>query len=301
MALFNISDALPLSKFLKKTAVPSIFFFNKNILETPAALKRKQRIERRGQRKAFEETDVQSTSPNNVTTKKFLMESVFILDIGREEICTTVESVVPQQVALVKTECTKSTQVDHEHMYGSINRHKNDDKSILFYTGFETYKKFYFVYSTLSPMTHKIQYHGSNAVTLTKEDQFFMTMMKLRQNKCNFELSKFFNVSTTTVSNIFITWVNFIYQFWSRINICPNKELLQNYLPQYFKAYDKNIKVISNGSEITWNSYNKQASSLKIYKILKSELDHNYIPIASKILFVCLMCCNFRESIIKFM
>lgn len=35
----------------------------------------------------------------------------------------------------------------------------------------------------------------------------------------------------------------------------------------------------------------------KTYKILKEELHHNFVPLASKIFFVCLMCCNFRERI----
>lgn len=37
----------------------------------------------------------------------------------------------------------------------------------------------------------------------------------------------------------------------------------------------------------------------KTYKILKSDLDHSYIPLATKIFYVCFMCCNFREGIIN--
>lgn len=89
---------------------------------------------------------------------------------------------------------------------------------ILFYTGFETYKKIYFAYLTLCPMINKIQYYGSNVINISLEDQFFLTMIKLRQDKCNFELSRFFNGSPTTVSNIFITFINFVHQGWSQID-----------------------------------------------------------------------------------
>lgn len=156
------------------------------------------------------------------------------------EISTTVETVVDAQIPHSFPECTsKSSQVDHEHVYGSINKYKEDHKAIQFYTGFESYKKFYFVYSTLSVMVDKIQYFGNKVINLSGEDQFFLTMMKLRQNKCIYELSKFFNISETTVSNIFITWINFIYQLWSRLNIWPSKELIQYYMPDHFKEYDK--------------------------------------------------------------
>lgn len=129
---------------------------------------------------------------------------------------------------------SKSTQVDHEHVYGSINRYKDDNEVIKFYAGFESYRKFQIVYSTLSLMAHKIKYYGNSVINLNTEDQFFLTLMELRQNKCNFELSRFFNVSETTVSNIFITWINFIYQLWSKINIWPSKELTQYYMPESF-------------------------------------------------------------------
>lgn len=260
-------------------------------------------------------------------------------------------------------------------------------------------------------MAHKIRYYGNNVINLNTEDHFFMTMMKLKQNKCNFELSKFFNVSQSTVSNIFITWVNFIYQLWTKIDIWPSKELVQYYMPRHFKNFDTNLRVILDGTEIkvqkpknpksqqaSWSSY-KHANTLKIlvgatpggllsycsqayagsisdrqmversdliskcqsgdslladrgftiqdmfidknvtvriptflkgksqlpgltvikdrelankrvhieriigltktYKILTNDLDHSYIPIASKIFFICFMSCNFRECIMK--
>lgn len=37
--------------------------------------------------------------------------------------------------------------------------------------------------------------------------------MKLKQDKEDFELSLFFQVSTATVSRIDITWINFIFFF----------------------------------------------------------------------------------------
>lgn len=88
-------------------------------LETPAAIERQQRLERRSQRKLFNDNIVES-SALNLSTKDTITESVVsALDIGREEeICVTMESVVlPVQVPQAEPGCSsKSTQVDHEHM-----------------------------------------------------------------------------------------------------------------------------------------------------------------------------------------
>ncbi|KAF9422109.1 hypothetical protein HW555_002130 [Spodoptera exigua] len=122
------------------------------------------------------------------------------------------KTAVPSIFSFTKTKLESSSAKQR------LERLENkDDEAIQFYTGFETYKKFYFVYSTLSPVVHKINYLGSKVTNVSKEDQFFLTLMKLRQDKCNFELSRFFNVSTATVSNIFISWINFIYQHWLNI------------------------------------------------------------------------------------
>lgn len=351
----------------------------------------------------------QITSPQESDETCLSSFSMEIESCNEVEISTESEEILPSLAERVFL--CKGTQVDSEHMFGTINRYKTDDKAIQFYTGFESYKKFFFVYCTLSPVAHKINYFGSKVINVSTEDQFFLTLMKLRQNKCIFELSRFFNISTTTVSNMFITWINFIYQLWSKINIWPHKDLVQYYMPDHFKQYNVNVRVILDGTEIhvqkpkhptaqqaSWSSY-KHGNTLKIlvgatpggllsycspayagsvsdrqtversdllqkcesgdviladrgfniqdkfaesnvtvntptflkgqtqlpgltvlkdrtlaskrvhierligltktYKMLKSELDHNYIPIASKIFFICVMCCNFRESIIK--
>ncbi|XP_063391523.1 uncharacterized protein LOC134677033 [Cydia fagiglandana] len=421
----------PKARFLKKTAVPSIFSFNISRLDTASATARQQRLEMRSQKKLrFEETVTPSTShqpsmneermvphsmdvEETVTPTSINQESTvpIFMDVASEiEISANINDFTVPILNNPKFS-SKETQIDMEHVFGTIHRFKNDDKAIQFYTGFESYRKFFFVYSTLSPMAHKIQYYGSSVILLSTEDQFFLTIMKLRQNKCIFELSRFFNVSTTTVSNIFITWINFMYQLWIKLDTWPSKDLVHYYMPEHFKNYNANIRVILDGTEFhvqkpknptsqqaSWSSY-KHANTLKVlvggtpggllsycspayagsvsdrqtversnliskcesgdciladrgfniqdmfahknvavniptflkgktqlpgltvlkdrnlaskrvhierligltktYKILKSDLDHSYIPIAGKIFFICTMCCNFRESIMK--
>lgn len=37
----------------------------------------------------------------------------------------------------------------------------------------------------------------------------------------------------------------------------------------------------------------------KTFKILRNELNHSYVPLGGKIIFVCCMLCNFRQSIVR--
>ena len=46
---------------------------------------------------------------------------------------------------------------------------------------------------------------------LSIEDEFLLVMMKLRLGLTNLDIAMRFRVSEGTVSNIFITWINFLY------------------------------------------------------------------------------------------
>lgn len=398
-------------KVLKKSAVPSIFSHTKTRPVNQSSIDRSNRLMKRSKKKlCFEASTSDVSEPRDIQPldgfEMQINDDQFLVDSEIE--IPSYTSSEPYKNKHTKFE-SKSMQVNFLHIYGSIQKYKNNDSVISFYTGFETYQKFHFVYSTLSPMVHLINYYGSHVQNISTEDQFFMTMMKLRQNKCNFELAQFFQISQTTVYNIFITWINFIDQLWKKLNIWPDKDLVHYYMPDSFKQYDKNTRVIIDGTEMkiqkpgnpvsqqaSWSSY-KHSNTLKVlvgatpggllsycspayagsisdrqtversnllkkcepgdsiladrgyniqdmfiekdvsvnipsflkgkaqipglkllkdrklasqrvhierligltktYKILREELHHNFVPLASKIFFVCLMCCNFRECI----
>lgn len=394
-------------KTLKKTAIPAIFSFTKKELANPLAQQRLERLINRSSKKklCFETPNTQNPEIQNPSEVLFSADQI---PVQKQIEVPSTSSVILSNDRPNSVE-SKGSQVNFEHIYGSVERYKDNDAVIAFYTGFETYEKFYFVFSTLSPMAHLVKYYKSRVEHISTENQFFMTMIKLRQNKCNFELAQFFQTSPTTVSNIFITWINFMHQLWRKLNIWPSKDLVEFYMPDSFKQSFNNTRVIIDGTEMkmekpgnpisqqaSWSSYkhnntlkvlvgatpggllsycspayagsisdrqtversellNKlepgdsimadrgyniqdmfigrdiilniptflkgksQVPGLKIledrrlasqrvhierligltktYKILKEELTHTYVPLASRIFFVCLMCCNFRKSI----
>ncbi|CAH4034428.1 unnamed protein product [Pieris brassicae] len=59
-----------------------------------------------------------------------------------------------------------------------------------------------------------------------------------------------FGISTTEVANIFITWVNFMFELWSKVNIWPSRALVDYYMPKLFKQHHSSTRVVVDGTEI---------------------------------------------------
>ena len=143
---------------------------------------------------------------------------------------------------------TTATQSDQSPPFAA-GRFANDPQGIHFYTGLETYEKFLMVLSTLGPAAYELNYfHGYNH-SLSVEDQFFMTLVKLRQHKTNFEMSRMFDVSEATITNIFVTWVNFLACQWGEIDWWPSRDLVRFYAPTDFKQKFPSTRVIVDGTE----------------------------------------------------
>ena len=77
-----------------------------------------------------------------------------------------------------------------------------------------------------------------------------MVMCRLRQRFPEDHLANLFNVSTPTMSRIFITWVNFMYSKFGQINIWPSRETINTTMPESFKSKYKSTRVIIDCTEI---------------------------------------------------
>jgi hypothetical protein len=78
-----------------------------------------------------------------------------------------------------------------------------------YYTGLENYIKFKLVLATLGCAANKLEYYNGSLPTVSIEDQFLITLMKLRVHHPNEELALLFGIDRKQISNIFITWINF--------------------------------------------------------------------------------------------
>lgn len=141
----------------------------------------------------------------------------------------------------VQTECNPRNQLF------SVNT--MDEKAIHFYTGLETHAKFKMVLHSLGEAAYHLVYYRGSKPHLSIEDQFLLTLIKLRTHPTNTELGLYFAIDLMQVSNIVITWVNFMYHQWKEINWWPKRELVRFYSPSEFSKSFPNTRVIIDGTE----------------------------------------------------
>ncbi len=130
----------------------------------------------------------------------------------------------------------------------SVQRYASNPKGLHYYTGLESYERFCFVLWTLGPEM-PLKYHGGAVPPLSWEDQFFLTLIKLRLHKPNLELSEQFNISMSMVMNVFLTWINFMYVTWSEIPWWPTSDLIRFFAPSDFRQKFPDTRVIIDGTE----------------------------------------------------
>lgn len=132
----------------------------------------------------------------------------------------------------------------------SIENFINDNECFMFYTGLASYTDFLHVLYSLCEAAFHLNYIYNLVQNLTIENQLFLTLIKLRQYKTNFELSKLFTVSTTTVENILLTWINFMSRQWREVNVWPDRDLVNFFAPRDFYSKFPTTRLIIDGTEI---------------------------------------------------
>ena len=131
----------------------------------------------------------------------------------------------------------------------SIHNFENDSAAVHFYTGLETYMKFFLVLNTLGPAAFQLNYVYHSVSNVTVPDQLFLVLMKLRRHTTNFELSRMFGIAESVVANVFLTWVLFMYRQWKELDIWPTQKLVRYFAPSGFKRNYPNTRVIIDGTE----------------------------------------------------
>lgn len=81
-------------------------------------------------------------------------------------------------------------------------------------------------------------------------DEYFLVMCKLRQGFPEEHLSHLFDISTSTVSRIFISWINFMYLRLGQLNIWPTRQVINETMPEDFKQKYSSTRVIIDCTEV---------------------------------------------------
>ena len=200
-----------------------------------------------------------------------------MLDVAEEVVEAEKEVMVVVEPEVGSTCASSSSQTDAPAKgLITIEKIHDDNSQIAMMTGLENYGKFRIILETLGPAAYRLQYRWSQSVILSVENQFLLTLMKLRKHYSNQELAMFFAVSEKTVSNIFCTWINFMYHQWQELDIWPSKDLVAYFTPMDFNEQFPKTRIIVDATEIpinkpkapeaqqkTWSSYKNQ-NTLKV-------------------------------------
>ena len=225
-----------LRKVLLPKRVPSLFAWTKQ----RNAVQERQRDNRAEKRQEMRDQTVSNDA--------------LILDCIEEEVVAeSDESVDKEEMEVdnatgikMKTEGTQTIRNQQKMTHLDFI---DDPSGLHLFTGLETYAKFVFVLSTLSPACYRLTYKWGTVDRLVVEDKFLIFLIKLRQYWPNAILAKFFSTSEWTIGNIFSTWINFVYNHWKHINIWPSRDHIRFYMPKDFKQHYPTTRVILDGME----------------------------------------------------
>ncbi len=193
---------------------------------------------------------------------------IFEEDVSVVEIKSEVEPLVESTPAPEhSTPITKSlsVQTDDCSRLFSIDKFMHEPKVIKYYTSFDDYAHFQFIFHVLGPAVSKL---GID-VYLSPEDQFFLTMMKLRQAKDDIELSVLFKIRPHQASVIFTTWINFMYFQFEELCIWPESDVIKSHMPTHFAKMFPQTRVILDATEVPIQKakpYGPQRETFSSYK-----------------------------------
>ena len=148
-----------------------------------------------------------------------------------------------------------------------------------FYTGL-TVAQFTHLFASLGAAVNNLVYYRSkrtrqNAkkrinvnMKLSPINQLFLTLVRLRVGLLHEDLGYRFNLSTSTVSSIVVTWIQLLYQRFKTLDMFPERCILRKFRPASFSKYP-NCRVIIDGFEIFTQSprhFEEQGNVYSAYK-----------------------------------
>lgn len=224
--------------------------------------------------------------------EKYLLES---LAVQSRKISSLESQITELNQGLQNSEVQKDNLKKRLFTLEAIKAKNTSTQAVAFYTGFQSWEVFMTIYKYLDPgeRGENINYwlSGNTEKSPTSNDdgdeqlfskvgrsrsllpieEYFLTLCRLRQGFHEDHLAHLFNVSTSTVSRIFITWINFMYLKLGHINIWPSRQVIDSTMPEAFKNKYKSTRVIIDCTEVKC----QMPSSLQLNGELFSSYQHH--------------------------
>ena len=98
-------------------------------------------------------------------------------------------------------------------------------------------------------------------------DQLWLFLTRVRLGL--FDLAHRFSVSVSTVSDVFITWANYLYIMLGSLPVWPSRDKIKQHLPDTFKGRYENVRGILDCTELKCElpkDYQKHSEMYSDYK-----------------------------------
>ena len=187
-------------------------------------------------------TDVSESSSLSVQGNAICTHDVGVNTEGDELTCSKLERRVQELEREVgELKASQKVALRLEDIAG-------DDAKVAFYTGFPSYAHLKACFDFLGPAAMNLQYRDSVTTNDIKSkkfgrprslqplEEFFLTMVRLRLGLLEQDIAYRFNISQSTVSRIFTTWINFLYLQFKSIPLWPLQEYIRTHMPQVFRS-----------------------------------------------------------------
>lgn len=104
--------------------------------------------------------------------------------------------------------------------------------------------------------------------SLSQADELFLMLVRLHLDLKEYDLARRFEISQSTVSRIFLTWINYCYLRLGMLPCWPDRDTIKDTMPAVFREHYPKTTVILDATEIKIN----MPSSL----LLQSQTYSNY-------------------------
>ncbi|XP_021373838.1 uncharacterized protein LOC110463521 [Mizuhopecten yessoensis] len=276
-SLDNFKRTLTGIRKLKEGTVPTVFQWNNAKAERPPPKKRPFVLDHQLQEKHMKHADAAPADGDDIhqpipsQDHDYVTDPLPLSDAEKLELST-------QYIATL--EARLQAKINQRFC---IERFSTDEYTLNMYTGFKSYACLKAVFESLQPtaftMTRWSQIQRKRLGVDSKEDpfrcetlplidQFFLFLCRIRQGHNEHDLAIRFGVSTSTVSRLLITWVNYLYFMLGSLPIWPSKSRVNANMPECFKVTYPNTRVIVDCTELR-----AQTPSAKV---LNSETYSNY-------------------------
>ncbi|CAN7943942.1 unnamed protein product [Ixodes hexagonus] len=307
-------------QLLRVTAVPSVFAFQKVKPSRKAPLQRSAKTPLQEQANRENQPPPQDAFPKQRSApSETRHESQAPLQERAAKLCKCSDTIVALQAQLATSKANESrlqnelhthlaksrnelrlqseleaelargrklrAELEEESVPFGIEKFRECDDDILFYTELPRYSSFVFLLEFLDPGEngknikrhqkagsggHPSHESSGRRRKVTVENQLFLVLVKLHLGLFHQHLGHLFSVSTSTVSRIFSSWVDFMYLQLSEVPLWLPRHAIDASMPEAFLAKYPTTRVLLDATEVRCEVPTSFVTQSELYSHYKS-------------------------------